>query len=565
MNRAVGAAEEAVEVLERDDVDQEELDVLDAFDRSNPQPKLAFTVEYIGTQIIIAGMYRPRIAALLSMDSVTVAGIKSTIQAIAAGARLSPTSLSPQLRMMARAVELVPITQFTAENYPLLIEKMSDSEVNMFRTFLVLWHRLGYPGIDSETIDIVNLLVRPSPKTQRRVTSGDPTKGWYTEQEYDDLVSTYWNDYECEAVSLRSSVALLLNAQYGRRGLQKAQLKICDFESSGETDGVTGKRVAFPGVKDRGSAGWFRDSKFEVHPMGDDLWELCQLQIESSINSFETFLQRELTSAEREQLPFFQLIHPQGWKNRAYSAEKQTTLLEQLESPTWHVSASSMAQILIRDYGSPVMSALTGELVHEFGYRMRYTRARQLARMGVPRKTLSYWMGHESLKSIEAYYNDPAEGARLLNESMKIILAPLAQAFSGSIRDKESDAIRGSDLSSRIELDGRKGVGTCGEFGFCSASVPVPCYRCTKFQPWVYGPHEEVLFRLLDRQEEENNIHLPSKARRMLVPLQLDKDIDAVKLVIRLCDLRKNELTAEEKQAQKKQQQEQQANVKVGK
>ena len=52
--------------------------------------------------------------------------------------------------------------------------------------------------------------------------------------------------------------------------------------------------------------------------------------------------------------------------------------------------------------------------------------------------------------------------------------------------------------------------------------------------------------RLIERQEEENNIHIPSKARRMLVPLQLDKDIAAVKLVIKLCDVRKQELAKQQ-------------------
>ncbi|MNY64173.1 hypothetical protein D3C86_2012450 [compost metagenome] len=50
---------------------------------------------------------------------------------------------------------------------------------------------------------------------------------------------------------------------------------------------------------------------------------------------------------------------------------------------------------------------------------------------------------------------------------------------------------------------------------------------------------------MIERQEEENNIHLPSKGRRILVPLQLDKDIAAVKLVIKLCDDRRRKLNSD--------------------
>ncbi len=123
-------------------------------------------------------------------------------------------------------------------------------------------------------------------------------------------------------------------------------------------------------------------------------------------------------------------------------------------------------------------------------------------------------------------------------------MAPLAQAFQGILRDSEADAERGNDPNSRIELDGMEelGVGTCGEHGFCSASVPLPCYRCTKFQPWVYGPHHEVLNRLLERQKLENDVPIPGQHRRLLVPVQLDKDIQAVRAVIALCEARKTVL-----------------------
>ena len=60
----------------------------------------------------------------------------------------------------------------------------------------------------------------------------------------------------------------------------------------------------------------------------------------------------------------------------------------------------------------------------------------------------------------------------------------------------------------------------------------------TKFQPWVFGPHHEVLSRLLERQQLENEIPRPRMGRRLLVPVQLDKDIQAVREVIALCEVR---------------------------
>jgi hypothetical protein len=38
-------------------------------------------------------------------------------------------------------------------------------------------------------------------------------------------------------------------------------------------------------------------------------------------------------------------------------------------------------------------------------------------------------------------------------------------------------------------------VGTCGNYGFCASGFRA-CYNCFHFQPWLEGPHSEVLEEL---------------------------------------------------------------------
>ncbi|MBB6157403.1 integrase [Pseudomonas sp. JAI115] len=517
------------------------LDTLEKFDKSSVKSKRGFIAEFNDERLVVVGHYGMNIAPMAAMSEQTVDGFKSMVTTVGRTGKLSANSIRGQIRCLVKVLRITPTLTFTPDSYAKLIANEDNVTTNKIGNLLITWHSLGIPGVSDEVIDTVHRLHRPYHKSNSRAVAGNIDTGWYSEQEYDDLVSTLWHDYGTGRVSLQNSVATLLNAQYGRRPKQLSYLKNMDFESTGSTFGVSGKRVSFPSVKDEQS-GEFRDGKFEVHPMGDDLWDICQLQIKNSIEAFEHFFGKTLSETERGQLPFFLTLHEPALRRRKKLADKYATGDEYYYSLLWHKSSSSMCQILQRKDGSPVFSERTGKLLHEFAYRMRHTRARQLARLGVPRKVLQYWLGHESPISLDSYYDDPAERARTLNNDVGTLLAPLAQAFSGVIRDDESHAIRGDDPTSRIELDGRKGVGTCGESGFCSASVPIPCYRCSKFQPWVYGPHEEVLIRLIDRQEEENNIHLPSKSRRMLAPLQLDKDIRAVKTVIALCEKRKAEL-----------------------
>lgn len=540
MNAKIHTTIGITQPVDRGDIESEYLELLGGFDRDEKQPVGAYAAEFTDTQMILAERYHTDITSILSMDSQTVIGFKSTIKAIAQSGSRSPLTLRNVVGKLEKALKDTPIKEFTVTSYPNFIRSQNNASVNLFLSLFNVWYRLGYPGLNSETMDAVNFLKRPAMRHRVRIKSEDPTEGWYTTQEYDDLVDTYWLDYESGKVGLRDTTAFLLNAQYGRRGIQLAGLKICDFEFKGNTDGVSGKRVSFPGAKDRNSEEWFRGSKTETHPMGDDLWDLCKLQIEDSITTHEKVFQRTLTAYERDQLPF--LRKDQRGFLSTDNAKLMTFSENDFSKSFLHLTAAGLTSILSSKKGTPVISQRTGQPIRQFAYRMRYTRARQLARMGVPRLTLQYWLGQEHENSLEHYYDDPAEDARLLNTELQIILGPLSQAFAGSIRDKESDATRGNDPSSRIELDGRHSVGSCGEHGFCSASVPIPCYRCSKFEPWVDAPHEEVLIRLIERQEEENNIHLPSKARRMLVPLQLDKDIAAVRLVIQLCDARKQEL-----------------------
>jgi integrase len=543
MNTFSNAGTEPVQKLDRRALSIEDVELLDDFDRNVSAPKGSYSVEFTDTTMVLAGRHECNIQNIMSMNSETVSGFKLTIKAVGMSGSRSPGTVHNYVNRISAAVRDASIVSFSPDTYPRLVNGTAKETVTALRSILNVWYRLGYPGVSTETFEVVNAMRRPAPQGRKRITSDDPTEGWYTTQEYDDLIDAYWTDYESGKKSLRNTAALLLVGQFGKRGIQLANLKVCDFQSDGETEGLSGKRIAFPGAKDRSAEDWFRGSKFEVHPMGNDLWSLCMRQIENTVASHETLLGRTLTYSERNEMPFFQKENGLKKALASFTNGEPDSVL--------HHTSQSMSTLFKRIGGTKVISHRTGEPVREFAYRMRYTRARQLARMGIPRTTLQYWLGHEDAISLDHYYDDSAEDARLLDLEMHKILAPLAQAFSGSLRDRESDAIRGNDPSSRIELDGRRSVGTCGEHGFCSASVPIPCYRCSKFQPWVDAPHEEVLIRLLERQEEENNIHLPSKSRRVLVPLQLEKDITAVKLVIKLCDARKQELMSSADESKK--------------
>jgi integrase len=404
---------------------------------------------------------------------------------------------------------------------------------NKMRTFILYWSKFSPEAIDEPSILALQSFssIKPPRPSGSNVRSDDESEGWLTDEEYHAIIDTIWSDFELGINSLWNTTASLLCAQYGRRPIQLAHLKIKDLKQITEVE----RNIEFPGAKDKESQG-FRLSKFEVHPIGDHLWQLCQRLAAESICEFEKLL-GPLSYNSRQELPLF---YPRSGlvERLEIVSETEESSLERCASRFFHTRAKRMSTALHRSTGTPIWSNRTNDFIVENAYRFRYTRARQLARLGVSRATLSFWLGHECYKSLDAYYDDPAERSRILNDGVSNIMAPLAQAFRGRLIRNQSEATRASDASSLIELDGNDNfaVGNCGSEGFCTASVPIPCYRCTKFEPWLDGPHEEVLARLLERQDEENKTPLPGSGRRILTPLQLDRDIQAVLTVINHCD-----------------------------
>ena len=70
----------------------------------------------------------------------------------------------------------------------------------------------------------------------------------------------------------------------------------------------------------------------------------------------------------------------------------------------------------------------------------------------------------------------------------------------GTLVDSERDAIRGDDPRSRVPNHNQEAVGTCGNYGFCASGFKA-CYTCHHFQPWVDGPHKDVLKKLYAEKE----------------------------------------------------------------
>ena len=455
---------------------------------------------------------------------------------------LSPRGFNHFLQKLNLLISLHPCSEITEIEVLAASRSQENKDIWILKNFLIAWYKLGFNGVTKgAALALANL--PPPPKGRSAgspVRSDDPNEGFYEQEDYEALVTTYWNEYDNGDASLTETTARLLIAQYGRRPVQLASLKIGDITDIGQFGGVTGRRIEFPGAK-KADDGSFRSGLIEVHPVGDDLWDLCQLLIAEVAIAWDFFLGRKLTEEELKLLPLFQSFQERCWKKRWNDAFSYHSGIQSgvFNSEYLHMTGFFISRLAIRQRSAPLYSVVTNDVLVEGARRMRYTLVRKLLKLGVSREAIRHWLAHKKHSTTRIYGEDIGEEARIINEAVAPLMSPLAQAFNGTLRDRESDATRGDDPSSRIEVDGKIPVGSCGQYAYCDASPPIPCYRCNKFEPWVYGPHKEVLEGLIARQRMEDAAFEKGSAKRLLAPINLARDIAAVRGVIASCNARK--------------------------
>ena len=286
--------------------------------------------------------------------------------------------------------------------------------------------------------------------------------------------------------------------------------------------------IHIPRAKQRGEV--FRDS-FKTFAMTLELWTILSAQRKNSITSVERVLGYELQEADRAALPLFPDLG--AFEGIASVVDLRSLLrTDNLHLKSAQVTATLKKVVVV----AGIVSERTGDLLDVVATRFRYTKGTRAAREGFGLMVIAELLDHTDIQNVAVYTKNVPEHAQALNKAMALQLAPYAQAFQGVLVDREADAKRGGDLDSRIKYKGQN-TATCGQYGFCGANAPIPCYTCNHFQPWLDGPHEEVLADLIAERERVEQI-----TGDATVASVNDRTILAVINVIQRCGIRRAEL-----------------------
>ncbi len=413
-------------------------------------------------------------------------------------------------------------------NYRANLTKQTEWYLGVIRGFLKKWHQLGYPGITDSVIELLDSWRLKGNEKGDLIKRLDPQKGPLTDIELLAFNEGIVHAFERDLITIEELAIGLCCSHTGRRSIQLSHLKIKDLLKGENRQGKAMYLLNVPRAKQRAS--FFRE-QFKQFAITQELWTILVEQTLQVQDTFKKSLNFELEQRELDELPLFPDLT--GLKEIASLYEMQSQLkTDRLHCETHHIQAVVKRIANVAD----IYSERTGEPLHITTNRFRYTTGTRAAREGFGEMVIAELLDHSDTQNAGVYIENIPEHVEALDKAVGQYLAPYAQAFAGVLVDREADAARGEDITSRIRKD-NNGIGTCGHHGFCGANVPVPCYTCIHFQPWVDGPHVIVLEELITERERIKVV----TGDKQIAAIN-DRTILAVTEIIQRCDKRKKQL-----------------------
>ena len=419
-------------------------------------------------------------------------------------------------------------------NYRATLDRATEHHLQKIRAFLNIWFELDYPGIGQATYDLLNDLKLRNGPDGDAVKRRDPREGPLTDNELIAFNEGAVRGYDEDKITLDELTKVDLCSYTGRRPLQLSYMKLADLHGGqANANGEPKYIITIPRIKQHGNSFRAKLSAFEV---SSEMWAILHIQRSQVIKQVEAILGFALSEKDREQLPLFPDL-------KTFNNVASIAALRPLLATDYLHQCALVFNYALRKVveAANVRSERTGELLTIDSRRFRYTVGTRAAREGLGKALIAELLDHESVRAAHVYTEYDPNLTEIINAVVGHQLVRYAQAFQGVLVDSERDAIRGDDWTSRIRFHG-KAIATCGTYGFCGANVPIPCYTCHRFQPWLEAPHEKVRDELLtERRRVLNTTNDPTMAGI------LDRTILAVVNVIERCNQRRAELNRTER------------------
>jgi len=365
------------------------------------------------------------------------------------------------------------------------------------------------PGVSGDAVKYLDTIRIKGNRKGVAVLTMDPDQGRFTDIELQAIRSALADAYETGRIKSDAYILAILFIALGPRPIQYAAMKVCDVQAMDDGAGTTTYVVAVPRAKRREARARTSFKKRTLIPkIGKVVFEYAQ-EVRSR---FVGILN------DPDQAPLFPSVRSDSEAPAGFEFHRTSQSLRE-----WFEYTMDRLQIL---------SERTGKPININASRFRRTLACRAADEGHVELVIAELLDHTDTQNAGVYVEATPGMMERIDRAVAMKLAPLAQAFAGTIITDESQATRATDPTSRIRdprFDSTKPVGNCGQFGFCGLLAPVACYTCRSFEPWADGPHERVLEFLIAERDR-----LLVQADKRVASIN-DRTILAVADVVRRC------------------------------
>lgn len=417
----------------------------------------------------------------------TESGFRATLQRYAEEASARHTAnMANHFKRYLRDTGASEVTTTDITNWRAVLRKTRQWQIGALRGFLLAWYDYGFPGVSKEVADLLGSWRIQGNEKGAAVSSGCPDSGPYTDLELGGLLDWANMAVAKRELSFTDYAYLLTLTMTARRAIQIAALRGKDLVRRHENSALQ-FRVNVPRAKQRGQT--FRQT-FKSLAIIEDLYLVLEQQHHRSVACVEAAIGKSLDRRLADEVPIFlQRSALKGVTN----AEAVANLLFGATPDRLHAPTAALDRSLKRcARASRARSERTGEYLRLSSTRFRHTRGTKLRREGFGAFVIAELLDHSDTQNVQVYTANTAQEAAVIDSFVGAQLAPFAQACLGKLVHTEAEAIRGHDPRSRVPNGQQNTVGTCGNYGFCASGYRA-CYTCHHFQPWVNGPHEDVL------------------------------------------------------------------------
>lgn len=468
-------------------------------------------------------------ATLKHLDSLTAYGYVKALQYYAVNySAAHVNNINDRFAHFLRVTKSKVINPSSLINYRSMLDVTTEWYLGTIRGFLTKWHELGYGGVSDEVVELLNSWRVKGNIKGDVIKRLDSFKGPLSDLELQAFNEGAVQAFERGDISLADMALGLVISNTGRRPIQVSHLRLKDILRSKKKRGDDAYLLNIPRAKQRATQ--FR-KQFKQFAITEELWVILTSQAEHVVRLVESTIGFELQVPDRLELPLF----PDT--NELASITLPSELKNILKTDMLHIRATRVSDVCKTiAKRAKLYSERTGEPLNITSNRFRYTIGTRAAREGFGEMVIAELLDHSDNQNAGVYIENIPEHVESLDKAVGHQMARYAQAFAGVLVDSESEAKRGDDVSSRIRSRG-EGVGSCGSYGFCGASVPIPCYTCMHFQPWLDGPHATVYEDLISERKRLLDV----TGDRQVAAVN-DRSILAVAEVIQRCEARKKEL-----------------------